>query len=431
MSSNQEKCQNLFALPKYPLSRRLFRRRRRALAKEVEDGSSLNRLNDDILLEICAMIKLLAESTDWRDHRSTSRKTPLSRRLHDVTNGTEPPLSLFSTAKQTLDPFRAFSVTSRRMRYLCARTMFKNIQIGKYWSWSETLRALDSIALCEPVREYARSFRIDVRINRHIKEPEDRTARGPRPPSRLPRKLLEVLTGLPNLEKLTLIIPYYNPDYFREIFENANVSFPNIRTLVLGQHMEWVIALCPNVETITNHGDRCCLPFGVADDHGLPQGTNLIYSASRMPGLRHFEMVERWTLAQLEIMYQAMPWIQSLAMPGDTYADGIETMLPTLSRFKNLTNLALAYVSELKVGFEIPFVCTMGEGFSEEERQRLHEKIRQAEERTARMVFTRMHQLDQLWIGHRSEAKVTRTESGKVDKILWAYHLRPTVYGDQ
>lgn len=47
-----------------------------------------------------------------------------------------------------------------------------------------------------------------------------------------------------------------------------------------------------------------------------------------------------------------MPAIQSLAIPGRRYQDGIETLLPTLRCFQSLKTHALADVSSLKVWYD-------------------------------------------------------------------------------
>ncbi|KAL8717412.1 MAG: hypothetical protein Q9225_005343 [Loekoesia sp. 1 TL-2023] len=302
------------------------------------------------------------------------------------------------------------------MRHLSAPFIFRGIKIGQRWDWNRALRALNSIALCEAVCEYAKSFIIDLYIG------EDRAHRGPKPPSRFPLKLLEVLTGLANLEKLTLIIPEHHTEAFRKTFEEANASFPGIRTLVLGPYMDWMIAMCPKVETISS-SDWRWLRSNVDGEYQRQYSTNLINSAGRATSLRHFEMNESWTVRRLETVHQAMPRIQSLAMRGCQYRDGIETLLPTLSRFQNLTSLVLADAHGLKVGFNPPFcgnTCMGPDG--QKYYQQIYEEGRQAEERVANMVFPKLPKLGKLWIEDFSEARVTRTEFGVVNEINWVYH---------
>lgn len=65
--------------------------------------------------------------------------------------------------------------------------------------------------------------------------------------------LLGTLTQLKRLPKLTLLIPEVPTEVFRKTFEETNVSFPSVWALVLGPHMDWVIAICPNIESIPTH----------------------------------------------------------------------------------------------------------------------------------------------------------------------------------
>ncbi|KAL9602409.1 MAG: hypothetical protein Q9219_001832 [cf. Caloplaca sp. 3 TL-2023] len=341
----------------------------------IKNNISLNHLNDDVLLEICAALK-----HSWAS-------------------------------------LQAFAATNKRVRLLAAPTLFKSITIGRDWDWLKALRSLDSLALTEAAGYHAKQFTIDLYIGEG----------GPKPPSRFPLVLLKALTDLPNLEKITLIIPVYHTFIFRESFEYAKACFPSVHALVLGPYMDWMIALCPNVKTISSHDWRwlhCNVDGQYPESHSI----GLIQSAGRATNLQHFEMINWWTVERLHTVHRAMPWIRSLAMPGGSYHDSIEDLLPTLTLFQDLTSLVLANVSLLKAGFNPPRCGNvyMRPG-GEKRRQQVHEQGLQAEEKVAKMVFARLPKLERLWIGDSSEAKVSRTDSGAVCKVSWDYNLRRTV----
>lgn len=204
------------------------------------------------------------------------------------------------------------------------------------------------------------------------------------------------------LEKLTLGIPEFHTEVFRKTFEEANVSFSSVRALVLGPHLDWVIALCPNIESIATHDWRwLCSDGDCAHRHSW----DLIVSARRAKTLLHFEMRAWWSLERLEAVYRHMSEIQSLAMPGGCNYEGIEILLPVLGRFsQQLTSLSLAEVGSLGVGYNSPgcgnpFLGRRDQTFWRQEQS----KARVVRKRVAIMVYTKLPGLKELWIGGHKE----------------------------
>ncbi|KAL8666232.1 MAG: hypothetical protein Q9168_007529 [Polycauliona sp. 1 TL-2023] len=397
---------------------------------KADSRPSLNDLNDDVLLEIIAAVEQSSTAIERKDRYYINHKNqqPLSEKVRKVNDGVESPLSLIPRS-QLLGPLLALSTTSRRLRHLAAPVIYKSIDLGKGESWWGALRKLDTIAKCDAVIVYSKSFAMDLYIGptwteQYLKKGYE--YKGPRPPSRFAPQLLATLSRLGSLKKLTLVIPEYHTEVFRTTFQASGSRFPSIHTLVLGPHMDWIIDMCPNVEIISSSGYRWLhtdvLGFGESQ-----HCQDFIESAGRAKHLQHFEMYAWWSQEHLVLVHQHMPNIRSLAMPGGRYSDGIKTLLPTLSRFGNLRTLALADISDLGAGFE-PGRC--GNAYMGLNGQRwLQEVQRQGierEKKVAKTVFAAMPNLEELWMGTHTRARVARSDLG--DEISWDNTSRPKPY---
>lgn len=329
--------------------------------------------------------------------------------------------------EQPLIPLQPSSAPNQQLAHLITPEIFKSIKVGKNSNWAqEALRALDALAMCEALGQYTREFMIDMYIGPSWSASfqEDHDLKGPTPPSQFSTKLLEVLSNLKSLKKLTSNVPENHMEIFRTTFQKANASFPSIQNLILGPHTDWVVAMCPNVETISTDDWRW-LHSNVGGQWGHQHSTDLINSAGRAANLRHFEMTEWWTPAQLEQVYHMMPWISSLAMTDNTYGDGLEDLLPTLSRFQNLTSLVLADAINLHVGFNPPLCGNVYDGpHGEALLQEVIEEGKEADKKVARMIYDILPKLEELWVGDHSKASLSRSKSAEDDDISWSYRAR-------
>ncbi|KAL8627896.1 hypothetical protein Q9189_006387 [Teloschistes chrysophthalmus] len=114
-----------------------------------------------------------------------------------------------------------------------------------------------------------------------------------------------------------------------------------------------LLAKCPNIESIATHDWRW-IHSNVDGDYTQRHSWELVVSAGRAKTLRHFEVMEWWTLERLEAVYRNTPEIQSLAMLGGRYHEGIKILLPVLGRFSHLTSLSLADIGSIGVDYTAP-----------------------------------------------------------------------------
>ena len=386
---------------------------------------SLDDLPDDIILEICALLKNSTSVKERRDARYNNRPRSFKQELNRIDCWDFSWKFLLMKRPRRYTPLKALSGTSRRMRQLAAPDLFRAVLIEHDWNWNQALSGLDCMNNSAAAHDYAESFSIQLWLEDSWYDwwKDDSMHRGPRPPRRLAPRLADVLRKLERIHDLTLNIPEYHTEVFRKAFQKTNVTLPCVKTLVLGPHMDWVIAMCPNVERISSGGNW--LHSNVDGDYKHRHSFELVRSAGTASNLKHLEVFEWWSEEHLDWVLQYTPWIESLAMPGGNYSSSIRKLLPTLSRLTNLKSLVLADASSLHVGFDPPGCgnCYMGPG-GEQYRLQVAAEGRRATERVARTVFARLRTLKELWVGDYSKAVVVRTASGAVEEVVWTYGHR-------
>ncbi|KAL8870383.1 MAG: hypothetical protein Q9174_003561 [Haloplaca sp. 1 TL-2023] len=434
--------------------------------------SSLDDLNDDVLLEIMAILKESATTAERRERRCAnapdedhtsfpgidevdhsaalspravfrprilgkffgffadrkrlSAASMMEQAYTDAfSNKTQDTESQINSPRPNSRPQRVFgslqtlSMANKRLRELAAPKLLRSITIGPDVNWNNALTKLDTVSTCEAVKVYTKNFFMDIYTGPSPEEGRKRIPnwRGPRPPQRMPDVLSQSLAQMTNLQKLTLFIPEHHTKGFQRSFGTSTVIFPNIQTLVLGPHLEWIVAKCPNVEVISTCDYRW-LHWNADGKNKDRHHMDLIKAAARAKRLRHFEMHDEWSSARLEDVCQTMPSIQILGMPSGAQHYGIEALLPNLGRFRDVKILVLTDAHLLKVGFHPPW-C--GNVYMGPNGQRVRELVKaqrlEAKARVANMVFATIQSLETLWIGDFSKASVARTHCG--NEITW------------
>lgn len=106
----------------------------------------------------------------------------------------------------------------------------------------------------------------------------------------------------------------------------------------------------------------------------------------------------------------------------------VQSLIPTLSKFTNLRQLALESVYNLGVGFNPPSCGNAYDGvWGKQLLKEVEENAVQAEIRVADMVFPACSRLEDLWIGDSVRAEVMRYENGSIADIIW--HNCPRRHG--
>jgi hypothetical protein len=106
------------------------------------------------------------------------------------------------------------------------------------------------------------------------------------------------------LENLELAIPEYHTDNFADVFDEANLSLPKVKRLVLGSFNDFMIKHCPNVETISSNGwvflHSTRSSTTSSDSSKSENAARLVNKAGEASKLTYFEMSQWWTAAQVE-----------------------------------------------------------------------------------------------------------------------------------
>ena len=95
---------------------------------------------------------------------------------------------------------------------------------------------------------------------------------------------------------MVLVFPEYCTDEFNA--KLANLSFPHVKTLIVGPHGEFATKLCPNLQTLSSNGR----PFkdwfrsGYVDQS---QAFNLVRAAGDVSNLTRLEIDTYWNVEHL------------------------------------------------------------------------------------------------------------------------------------
>lgn len=380
----------LLAIPLVRLFRiYLTQFKNRTIAKQ--NRPSLLQLPDELILEILSAVHPPGCPSSWRNRRKCSGCS-ISR--HELVN---------------------VSMTNKRMRNICAPFIFTHVGIGRRsYGWWRASRSLKAAELSFHGKQYATSLTINVSPGyRKFKHPSES----------FPRRCALALSRYDRVRQLHLVVPYYTAAAFKTGFRKSNLEFPNVRTLILGSRLEWLIHMCPNVEVISTVGPRW-LDDDTDGRWSWQLLYNLIQTAGFVPNLRHFEMRADWNTDLVGTVLQCMPEIESLAMPGGQYYDEINALLSILGQFRNLKVLALAEPEKLGVGYDPPGCgnAYFGPGGNAMREQVLQQR-RAAVMYVGKMVIEKMRSLNELWVGISDRATFSTNASGRRE-IEWSDEFR-------
>ena len=381
-----------FPLPGIAFLRRLFRRRA-ASCYDSDAGTPLLELPDELLLMIIEYLRPECLHPWCPGHRREYRG------------------------------FINLTWTHRRFRQILAPSMYKDVAI--LHGWCRSRRALSMIAASPQIQQHMRTLRL-----------------APRPPlgtdwmpsARLGPQLSRMLPTLTTLRTLQLHIPDKQIGKFRKDMLKSGLRLPGIRSLRLGPRMDFMVSLCPNVESIANteQGWRTVryseAEFSAPGSHGKV----FVFAAGFAKHLCRFELYDSWTTEQLQFVHENIPRLQSLAMHGELSRQTPEEFLPILRTFRNLKTLVLPPVEDLSVGLFRNFnVC--GNGFMgpegrkarEEMQRRRDQELLELARHTAVMIFQNLPLLERLWIGGRRLFTPAFTSSGGFKNVEFRYEQRP------
>lgn len=366
---------------------RMFRTHYSNLSIAKEDRPSLLCLPDELIMEVCHLVML----SGCPSSQTTGRQCDNCSRSR---------LALVNISK-----------TNKRIRDLTAPLILQNAKIGQGHGWLRAYRSLKTVELSSHVTYCTNEVSVGIYA----------PSKWPWPPWGFVRRLSLVLPAVQKLEKLVLNLPPLHIRAFRKGFKNNSIQLPSVRTLILGPHTEWIISMCPNVEVISTSGNNW-LHSNVDGDHSHRHSFDLVRAAGHAKKLRHFEMMEWWRTEYISAILNEMPDIESLAMPGGSYAEGIATMLPILTQFCRLRMVVLADAAELHVRFRRRYsrVCLPPHRVELIDT----EGMREAEQDVAQMVFGSMKDLEELWVGNHSKATISRRVTGSIEAISWNYGHR-------
>lgn len=115
--------------------------------------------------------------------------------------------------------------------------------------WKNAAERLQELKACPAALEDAKELHVDIYV--HDSQHSDiLMGESTMPPSSVPRLFTDVLAHMLQLTKLKFGVSGRATPAFHEAFAAANVTLPSLRYLVPGAYSEWLIRMCPNLETV-------------------------------------------------------------------------------------------------------------------------------------------------------------------------------------
>ncbi|PVI03039.1 hypothetical protein DM02DRAFT_653019 [Periconia macrospinosa] len=272
--------------------------------------------------------------------------------------------------------------------------------------------------------------------------------------------LADILSSMPNLERISWSIPWSSNVYFEDAFERRGLQLPRVKDLVLKKGAHYMIPICPNVEQ---------LDIGTVHElkgkhfEATPAAKNLtsltIKNARDRPD-------RGWSADFVREVFNAFPYLRHLTMLGEIDSDWLyeaedffldpdslyteegwnpkvknltlwrlqeekrkelqaplQSVLSALNESTTLKTVILPDSIGLAIGFEGGPGCGnayMGPDGYKTSRSVVNSHIRAVEIASA-MAWDTLPHLENITIGDESPSKVERDDKGKVIKVFYPW----------
>ncbi|KAF2210889.1 hypothetical protein CERZMDRAFT_99057 [Cercospora zeae-maydis SCOH1-5] len=241
-------------------------------------------------------------------------------------------LSSVATAAGTQDLVR-LATCNRRMLTLASPLLFEKIRLGRSWGPEHMIDSLKALRQSPDALKAARELHVDL-----WSEPECTV------PSQLLDELgsilIECMTSTNRLERISVSTTPSCSESLRETFKRSGCTFPQVKELVVGPHLGWLVRLCPNLERISSDD---WLIESVCGQSPLPE---FLRAAGQATELREFSCNACWDAGSLELAHQSMPQLRSLGICGRV-GPALRDIITLLRKFRHLRFLVLPEVSML------------------------------------------------------------------------------------
>ena len=152
-----------------------------------------------------------------------------------------------------------------------------------------------------------------------------------------------MLSQMPKLKQLELRVPESHIQVF-ESFARM-IILPTVETLIVGPYCEFMIAKCPNMQTLANNIERGTAWLKASEAQKTCRGNHksslpLVKAAAKAPHLRHLDLIENWNAPLLRLIVETLPHLPSLAMQG-RFSSMITNWISIMRRFTKLQHLAM------------------------------------------------------------------------------------------
>jgi hypothetical protein len=202
---------------------------------------------------------------------------------------------------------------------LFANLTIDNNKVGvSRLGWTNAVDRLREMRDCEAALQDAKYLKLDI----YVHDSEYSTFNeDTMPPAELPHLFADVLSMMPNLERLDWGVSGKSTKLFESAFAERNLVLPSIKHLRPGGHSEYLLPRCPNVEILEAGGyfHHWSWNEHIPELRDVDPREALVAAMAGLP-LSSLEFHGTWDPDRLERILAAVPQLAKLKMEGELHS---------------------------------------------------------------------------------------------------------------
>lgn len=355
----------------------------------------LDKLSDDVLLEILSHVR------------------NITQRVDDKSRG--PPL--LPGVAPTFSAIQSVSLTSRRLRRLALPIVFRKVSVsGDCARLSECFRIMKRRPA---VLANIRSLSLGTLYSES------------KPPESWANTIVEVLPQMPKLYRLDVELSEDHRDAVAAALASNHIRLPSVRILLLESYCEFLVQHCPLAECIisgprmqTRTKTKRKIP-PVEHDPRMTERL-AVQAAASAQNVKHLALHANWSIELVQYVYDRLPNLRTLAMDGTLlYGYSPPDFMHILGKYQTLQVLGLPETTWLNVGYCPPAwanAVRLPDGVQAQGTP--EHKLVEINTSVAMSAFKSSKSLGTVWIGGHLKADVERDRQGYAVSLQWTFGNR-------
>ncbi len=240
------------------------------------------------------------------------------------------------------------------------------------------------------------------------------------------KSLCSLLINLQHLHTLSLSCYGYDKAEIVHVVRQAPATLPTVRTLHIGTFVEWIIVMCPNVESVVCSGiewtyEDSRFRNGDLRKRAAMAAVNALAFAKKV---EHLEV--SFTPTMLSVLPDKASGLRSLGML-HLAVDEFTSVSPDLQKFELLETLMLDKDEDVCVLEGCDSCRSYRHPYAPPDRLYDIEMRRVAYVENAQRIACEVVGLREIWLGHETRGSIKRTSTGSFEGLQWT-HERGKAY---